>query len=133
MRGPLVPLTGADCFLRAFDGEVRRTAGASHVSQLVLRLGPGFDPERLSAQVAQAVEEAPILCAPIRRPRGLGAPVYDLARAPRAPLPRVELHPAAAPAACGGLARPLPEAFFASLNGRLDARRGELHRVDVVP
>ena len=133
MRGPLVPLTGADCFLRAFDGEVRRTAGASHVSQLVLRLGPGFDPERLRAQIAQAVEEAPILRAPIRRPRGLGAPVYDLARAPRAPLPRVELHPAAAPAACGGLARSLPEAFFASLNGRLDARRGELLRFDVVP
>ena len=36
-------LTGADCFLRAFDDEVRRRNGASHASQLVLRLGPGFD------------------------------------------------------------------------------------------
>ena len=38
-----LPLTGADCFLRAFEAEVRRTADASHLSQLVLRLGPGFD------------------------------------------------------------------------------------------
>jgi len=131
MRAALVPLTGADCFLRAFDGEVRRTAGASHLSQLVLRLGPGFDAERLRALVAQAALEAPILRAPIRRARGLGAPVYDLARAARAPLPRVELHPTVAAPAAGP--RPLPEAFFASLNGRLDARRGELLRFDVVP
>jgi len=131
MRGPLVPLTGADCFLRAFDGEVRRTAGASHLSQLVLRLGPGFDPERLRALVARVAEEAPILRAPIRRPRGVGAPVYDLARAARAPLPRVEVHPSAA--APPGAPRPLPEAFFARLNDRLDARRGELLRFDVVP
>jgi hypothetical protein len=131
VRGPLVPLTGADCFLRAFDGEVRRTAGASHVSQLVLRLGPGFDAERLRAQVARAVEEAPILRAPIRRPRGLGAPVYDLARAARAPLPRVEVH--AGPDGGRGAARPLPEGFFARLNDRFDARRGELLRFDVVP
>ncbi|HEX2485991.1 MAG TPA: hypothetical protein VHQ66_11855, partial [Myxococcota bacterium] len=132
MRGPLVPLTGADCFLRAFDGEVRRTAGASHLSQLVLRLGPGFEPERLRALVADVAAEAPIVRAPIRRPRIAGAPVYDLARAARAPLPRVVVH-APAPPARGGEARPLPEAFFAALNARLDARRGELLRFDVVP
>jgi hypothetical protein len=131
MRGPLVPLTGADCFLRAFDGEVRRTAGASHVSQLVLRLGPGFDAERLRAQVALAAEEAPILRAPIRRPRGLGAPVYDLARAARAPLPRIDVHPA--PEGPGAAARALPACFFARLNHRFDVRRGELLRFDVVP
>jgi hypothetical protein len=97
----------------------------------VLRLGPGFEPERLRALVAQVAAEAPILRAPIRRPRGLGAPVYDLARAARAPLPRVELHPAAPSPAED--AAPLPEAFFASLNGRLEASRGELLRFDVVP
>lgn len=131
VRGPLVPLTGADCFLRAFDGEVRRTAGASHVSQLVLRLGPGFDPDRLRAEVARAAEEAPILRAPIRRPRGVGAPVYDLARAAGAPLPRVEVH--AGPNAPPAAARPLPECFFSRLNDRFDPRRGELLRFDVVP
>ena len=47
-----VPLTGADCFLRAFDGEVRRLTGASHLSQLVLRLGPGFDPEEIPDPLA---------------------------------------------------------------------------------
>jgi hypothetical protein len=131
VHGPRVPLTGADCFLRAFDGEVRRKAGASHLSQLVLRLGPGFEPARLRELVAEVVAEVPILRAPIRRPRGVGAPVYDLARAARAPLPRVELHPPA-PSSPSGV-RPLPEAFFAALNGRLDARRGELLRFDVVP
>jgi hypothetical protein len=42
-----LPLTGADCFLRAFDAETRRTTGASHLSQLVLRLGRGLDVARL--------------------------------------------------------------------------------------
>ena len=49
-----VPLTGADCFLRAFDFEVRRMAGSSHLSQLVLRLGPGPKP--------QVVRYTPCIC-----------------------------------------------------------------------
>jgi len=129
MRGPLVPLTGADCFLRAFDGEVRRSAGASHLSQLVLRLGPGFDPERLREQLAKAAEEAPILRAPIRRPWPFGAPVYDLSRAPRAPLPRVSKVQGLAP----NLSNSVPEVFCERLNDRFASRRGELLRFDVVP
>ena len=128
MRGPLVPLTGADCFLRAFDGEVRRSAGASHLSQLVLRLGPGFDPERLREQLASAAAEAPILRAPIRRPWPLAAPVYDLSRSPRSPLPRVAQARGQAPS----LGRPLPQVFFERLNDRFASRRGELLCFDVV-
>jgi len=131
---PLVPLTGADCFLRAFDGEVRRSAGASHLSQLVLRLGPGFDPARLRAQLAAAAEEAPILRAPIRRPYGIGAPVYDLRRAASAPAPRVEVwEPREASRGGTSAQRPIPEVFFERLNDRFAAARGELLRADVVP
>jgi hypothetical protein len=133
VRGRVL-LTGADCFLRAFDGEVRRTAGASHVSQLVLRLGPGFDPERLRARLERAAEEAPILRAPIRRPFGLGAPVYDLAAAPRAPLPRLEVSRDRCRASdSGSSVEGVPEAFFGRLNARFEARRGELLCFDVVP
>ena len=67
---PAVPLTGSDCFLRAFDDEVRRYNAASHVSQLILRLGPGFDVavfERLLDTVTAAV---PFVRAPIRRRYG---------------------------------------------------------------
>ena len=52
-----VPLTGADCFLRAFDHQTRRISGASHVSQHVLRLGPGYDVEIFR----KLVEEAALL------------------------------------------------------------------------
>lgn len=132
MRGPHVPLTGADCFLRAFDGEVRRTARASHLSQLVLRLGPGFDPDALRRWLAAAAEEAPILRARIRRPFGVAAPVYDLARAGSAPPPRVWVWESDAPRPAPDGADPLPEPFYARLNDRFDAKRGELLRFDVV-
>ncbi len=134
MRGGRVPLTGADCFLRAFDGAVRRSAGASHASQLVLRLGPGFDAERLRARLARAAEDAPILRAPIRRPFGLGAPVYDLDAARRAPLPRLEVsEDRCQPRGSGSPEGGIPEAFFRRLNARFAARRGELLCFDVVP
>jgi len=133
VRGSRVPLTGADCFLRAFDGEVRRSAGASHLSQLVLRLGPGFDPARLRARLAAAAEEAPILRARIRRPYGLAAPVYDLAHAGSAP-PRMEVsEPRDARRQAQDGARPIPEVFFERLNDRFDPARGDLLRFDVVP
>ena len=61
-----LPLTGADCFLRAFDAETRRTGGASHLSQLVLRLGPGFDPTRFERVVERVALACPIVRAPIR-------------------------------------------------------------------
>jgi hypothetical protein len=127
-RGSL-PLTGADCFLRAFDHEIRRMNGASHVSQLVLRLGPGFDAERFRSVLAAAAREQPLLRAPVARRLGLGAPVFRLAAATRRPLPRVEVHEAPARSA---EAAPLPELFAARLNQPLSLRRGELLRFDVV-
>jgi hypothetical protein len=62
-----VALTGADCFLRAFDHEIRRKCRASHASQLVLRLGPGFDVDALRRLVTEAARANPILHSPIRR------------------------------------------------------------------
>jgi len=124
-----LPLTGADCFLRAFDHEIRRMHGASHVSQLVLRLGPGFDVERFRSQLESAALAQPLLRAPVGRRFGLGPPVFRLAAAPRAPLPRIAIHDAPAPQA-GEPA--LPALFAARLNEPLSLRRGELLRFDVV-
>jgi hypothetical protein len=124
-----IPLTGADCMLRAFDAEIRRGSDANHVSQLVLRLGPGFDVVRFRKLVAQVSFAQPILRAPIRRPFGVGAPVYDLADAPHCPLPVVEVEEAEAASNADG---PLPEHFSARLNERMDPRHGRLLRFDVV-
>jgi hypothetical protein len=126
-----LPLTGADCFLRAFDLEVRRTAGASHSSQLVLRLGPGLDSQALVKLLAEVAAAQPILRAPIRRPWGLGPPEFRLDRASGAPLPRVEVHEAPAPRVTGEEPE-LPPLFAARLNERFDGRRGVLLRCDVV-
>ena len=130
MQRPVL-LTGPDCFLRAFDGEVRRKTGSSHLSQLVLRLGPGFDPERLRKLLAEVASEIPIVRAPIVRPGGVAAPVYRLDRAAGVPLPRVEVHPE--PKADAGSPRQIPDVFFHRLNDTFEMRRGELLRFDVVP
>jgi hypothetical protein len=128
-RPARIPLTGADCFLRAFDAEIRRGNGASHLSQLVLRLGPGFDAARLRALVGEAARAQPILRAPVRRAWGLGAPVYDLAAAAAQPPPPVEIHEAGhAPDA----AAPFPPLFAQRLNEHKSLRRGELLRFDAV-
>jgi hypothetical protein len=124
-----LPLTGADCFLRAFDHEIRRMNGASHVSQLVLRLGPGFDAQGFRRMVEQAARAHPLLRAPVARRLGLGTPVFRLAAAARCPLPRVEIHEAKAPS---GGEPPLPELFCSRLNQPLSLRRGELLRFDAV-
>jgi hypothetical protein len=124
-----LPLTGADCFLRAFDHEIRRMNGASHVSQLVLRLGPGFDVGRFEQMVEEAARTQPLLRAPVARRLGLGPPAFRLAAAARYPTPRVEIHDAPAPPAGD---RPLPERFSARLNEPRSLRRGELLRFDVV-
>ena len=134
-RGPravprIVPLTGSDCFLRAFDDEVRRYNGASHVSQLVLRLGPGFDVgilERLLRDVAVAV---PLVRAPIRRRYGVGLPVYRTDLADRVPPPVVTVHESDP---VGGPTGALPPAFAARMNDRFFGRRGRLLHFDVVP
>ncbi len=121
-----VPLTGADCFLRAFDDEIRRHAGASHLSQLVLRLGPGFEAEALRALVARVARAHPILHAPILRWLGVGAPCYRLDRARADHLPRVELHPTLP-------GRALPPVFFVRMNQVFRGREGRLLHLDVVP
>ena len=124
-----IPLTGADCFLRAFDAEIARFNSASHLSQLVLRLGPGFDVERLRKLVHEAAAAQPILHAPVRRRFGIGAPVYRLAGARRRPAPPVDLHEAGdAPAADA----PFPELFARRMNEVRALRRGDLLRFDAV-
>ncbi|MGH0033313.1 MAG: hypothetical protein ACQGVC_26285 [Myxococcota bacterium] len=132
--GAAVPLTGADCFLRAFDVETRRTAGASHLSQIVLRLGPGLDAAKLRDALHRVARAQPILRAPIRRRGLVGPPVYRLDLAERAPLPTVEVHAAKLPpgmqAPLDGV--PLPELAYARMNAVVRARRGELFRADVV-
>lgn len=129
-----IPLTGADCFLRAFEAEVRRTAGASHLSQLVLRLGPGFDVEAFRRLVGEVAAANPIVRSPIRRLGLVGAPVYRVDLAVPAPGVGFEVHPAA-PGERDGSAPlgPIPEVFFRRLNDRFDARNGRLLHFDVVP
>jgi len=124
-----VALTGADCFLRAFDAEIGRFNAASHISQLVLRLGCGFDVERFRALVNRAAEAQPMLRAAVRRRFGVGAPFYELAGAFRRAKPEVVVHDSV-PAADDPAA--LPAIFADRLNERRSLRRGELLRFDVV-
>ncbi|HXV35798.1 MAG TPA: hypothetical protein VEC18_01540 [Myxococcota bacterium] len=124
-----MPLTGADCFLRAFDREIRRTAAASHVSQLVLRLGPGFDVERFGKLIEQVARAQPILRAPIGRRFALGPPVYRLAAATRCALPTLRVVDADPPRVPDAR---ISELFAKQLNEPLSAARGELLRFDVV-
>jgi len=126
---PHVPLTGADCFLRAFDDEIRRKAAASHISQLVLRLGPGFDVERLRKLIDQVARAQPIVRAPIGRRFGVGAPVYRLAAAPRCALPPIRVTDVDGPPVPDAQ---LPDRFASLLNEPLSARRGRLLRFDAV-
>jgi hypothetical protein len=123
-----IPLTGADCFLRAFDAEIARFNRASHLSQLVLRLGPGFDVQRLRKLVDEVAAAQPILRAPVRRRFGLGAPHYQLALASLRPLPPVEVHELESPPADEAF----PALFAQRMNERLALRRGELLRFDAV-
>jgi len=129
-----LPLTGADGFLRAFDADTRRRNGASHLAQVVLRLGPGFDAEAFRAVLADVARANPILRAPIGRTLGLGIPSYRLDAARAEGWPAFTVHPAAAPAPQprAGLP-PVPQLFFQRLNEMRRARRGELMRVDAVP
>jgi hypothetical protein len=125
-----VALTPADCFLRALDREIRRCNGASHNSQLVLRLGPGFDVAAFANLVREAAERQPLLKAPIARPFGIGAPVYRLDAARRAEPPRVEVHDWPGPRPTGDTVD-LP-ILSERLNEPFDVRRGHLLRFDVV-
>jgi hypothetical protein len=128
-----LPLTGADCFLRAFDAETRRFHRAGHLSQLVLRLGPGFEPGTLERVLAEVARAQPILVAPIRRRAGVGAPVYRLDLGRRGRPPRVRLHEAQAPTPeVSPRERPLPALFAQRLSAVHDGRRGDLLRVDAL-
>lgn len=122
-----IPLTGADCFLRAFDAQARWQNGASHLSQLVLRLGPGFDLAGFCDLVTQVSRANPILRAPIRRPFGLLPPVYDTPRARLDAAPPVRVHEFPSSRSDG-----IPDVFFQRLNGTQNLRRGDLLRFDVV-
>ena len=133
-----VPLTGADCFLRAFDAECRSRGGAGHLSQLVLRLGPGLDLERLRHTLEDAAGANPILRAPVLRGPGSLLPVYRTTR-PASAVPPLELHEARASTLHLGerwdlpsSRPPLPGVLFRRLNGVLAIERGSLLRVDAV-
>ena len=114
-----LPLTGADSFLRAFDWQTRRYTGASHLAQVSLRLAPGFELDAFRGALESVARACPIVRAPIRR--GLGAAVYRLDLAERAPLPPVTVH---APSA-----EDIPPVFFDRLNSTFAIRRGELLHV----
>jgi len=122
-----VPLTGADCFLRAFDDEVRRKGSASHLSQCVLSLGAEFDTEGFRKIVAEAALEHPILRAPVRRRGWVGLPGYATYAAAGAELPRIEIHDVTA-----RIGPEPPPHVVARLNERRSLRRGELLRFDIV-
>jgi len=126
----VIPLTPADCFLRALDREIRRRNGASHASQLILRLGPGFDAKAFAALVHEAAERLPILRAPIARPWGVGPPAYRTGAARDAEPPEVAVHEHAGPRPEGDAAdHPV---FRARLNEPFDPRRGRILRFDLV-
>jgi hypothetical protein len=127
-----IPLTGADCFLRAFDAETRRFAQASHLSQLVLRLGAGFDAAHFERTVAAVAQANPIIGAPVRRRALLGAPGYDLARSGRSGHALVSHHDGVrAPLGEDGLP-PIPALFRERLNACHALRKGEHLRFDLV-
>ena len=109
--------------LRAFDHEVSRWHGASHASQLVLRLGPGLDADVLRQLIEKVTDDAPIVRATIRRPRVLLAPIYDLQKlGPVPPLRIRHLAEVQEPAAV----------FSVALNEMFAGARGELLRFDLV-
>ncbi|MFP8879644.1 MAG: hypothetical protein AAEJ52_19345 [Myxococcota bacterium] len=124
-----VPLTGADCFLRAFDAEIQRTSAANHVSQLVLRLGPGFDVELFRKLIEQVTHAQPIVRAPIGRRFGVAGPVFRVSDAARAPAPKLNVIDVEAAAPDDAA---LPGALAAPINLRMNASRGELLRFDAI-
>ena len=115
--------------MRAFDVEARRFHGAGHLSQMVLRLGPGFDVDRFRALIADVARATPILRAPVRRRLGVAPPAYAIARAATAPLPSVAMHDSDPHAKGDG---DVPAVLRGALNARLAPERGELLRVDAV-
>jgi len=128
-----LPLTGADAFLLAFDTETRRRNRANHLSQVVLRLGPGFAPDEFARVLREVVEANPILRAPIRRRAGIGLAEYRLDLAANAAGPAFEQHTSSAPPP-GDWDAPvvLPELFARRLNELHPDGRAGLLRADAV-
>ncbi|MDH3212838.1 MAG: hypothetical protein OEM05_10170 [Myxococcales bacterium] len=129
MRPPRIPLTGADCFLRAFDAEIARWNGASHVSQLVLRLGPGFDVAIFRKLMDAVARAQPMLRARVARAWGIGAPVYQIGSAESRPAPRFAVHDVEQAPREGDV---LAAVFQRRLNEKRSLRRGEMLRIDAV-
>ncbi len=128
-----VPLTGADSFLLAFDAETRRRNGASHLSQIVLRLAPGFDADAFARALRDVAQANPIVAAPIRRRLGIGRPEYRLDLARRAPGPRFALHESAdAPPGGWGASPRFPRLFEERLNALHSRERGGLLHADAI-
>jgi hypothetical protein len=121
-----IDLTGADCFLRAIDGEVRRTAGAGHLAQIVLRMGTGFSTEAFTSLLRDVAAANPIMRAPIRRRGLLGPPRYVVSRAISAHNIAVDIHDG------GQRSETLPaQAFVRRLNSTIATRTGPLIAADV--
>ncbi len=128
-----LPLTGADAFLLAFDAETRRRNRANHLSQIVLRLGPGFAPDTFERVLREVVEANPILRAPIRRRAVVGLAEYRLDLAARAAGPTFELHESrGAPPGDWDAPAVLPELFSERLNELHPDGRAGLLRADAV-
>jgi hypothetical protein len=128
-----LPLTGADAFLLAFDAETRRRNRANHLSQIVVRLGPGFEPDTFARVLREVVEANPILRAPIRRRGVVGLAEYRLDLAHRVAGPAFEVHETnAAPPGDWDAPVVLPELFAARLNELHPEGRAGLLRADAV-
>jgi hypothetical protein len=128
-----IPLTGADAFLLAFDAETRRRNRANHLSQVVLRLGPGFEPDEFARVLREVVDANPILRAPIRRRGVLGQAEYRLDLAPREAGPAFALHETdAAPPGDWDDPVVLPELFAQRINELHPDGRAGLLRADAV-
>jgi hypothetical protein len=128
-----LPLTGADAFLLAFDAETRRRNHANHLSQVVLRLGPGFEPETFARVLREVVDANPILRAPIRRRAVVGLAEYRLDLASRAAGPAFAQHEAhGAPPGDWDAPVVLPDLFEQRLNELHPDGRAGLLRVDAV-
>jgi hypothetical protein len=128
-----IPLTGADAFLLAFDAETRRRNRASHLSQIILRLGTGFDAERFEKTLRAVVDANPILRAPIRRAGFVGRAEYRLDLAGASAGPVFERHEATNPPPGDWNADvSLPGLFESRLNELHGGNRGGLLRADAV-
>ena len=132
-RADRLPLTGADAFLLAFDAETRRRNRANHLSQIVLRLGPGFAVEEFARVLREVVDANPILRAPIRRRAVVGLAEYRLDLAPRAAGPAFEVHESSAePPGDWDAPVVLPDLFAERLNELHPDGRAGLLRADAV-